>query len=55
MNIESMRTRSAARKPVQFGVGMLSHVQVIEDLDEGDRIVLANTGRFSDVDVVSIE
>ena len=46
---------TAARKPVQFGVGMLSHVQVIEGLDEGDRIVLANTGRFGDVDNVSIE
>ena len=46
---------TAARKPVQFGVGMLSHVQVIEGLDEGDRIVLANTARFRDVDVVSIE
>ena len=46
---------AAARRPVQFGVGMLSHVQVIEGLNEGDRIALANTGRFSDVDVLSIE
>ena len=46
---------TAARRTVQFGAGTLSHVHVLEGLEEGERIVLANVRRFERADVVSVE
>ena len=45
----------AIRRRVQFGLGTLRQVQVIEGLQQGDQVIVGSTTRFEDVDVVTIE
>lgn len=46
---------AAARTLVQFGTGTVRQVQVLDGLQEGDRILLGNFGRLGDVDAVTVE
>ncbi len=44
----------AARTSAHFGMGTLKHVQIIQGLQEGDTLLLGNTSRLADRDVVAV-
>lgn len=46
---------TARRRTVQFGAGSLRQVQVLDGLEEGERVVLGNIARFDGMDVVAVE
>ena len=46
---------TARRRTVQFGAGSLRQVQVLDGLEEGERVVLGNIAPFDGMDVVAVE
>ena len=46
---------AAARTLVQFGVGTVRDVQVLDGLQEGDQILLGNLARLGDLDAVAVD
>lgn len=46
---------TARRRTVQFGAGSLRQVQVLDGLQEGERVVLGNIARFDGMDVLAVE
>lgn len=45
---------SAARTVVQFGLGTLRHVEVVDGLDEGDTVIVGSTTSFEDDERIAI-
>lgn len=46
--------RSARRTAVRFGMGTLTHIEVLDGLVEGDTVVVGNTSRFRDEEIIAI-
>lgn len=46
---------TARRRTVQFGAGSLRQVQVLDGLEEGERVVLGSIARFDGLDVLAVE
>ena len=47
--------QSAVRTPVRFGFGTLKDIEVRDGLAEGDAIILGNTARFQDEEIIAIQ
>ena len=46
--------RSATRTSVRFGMGTLKHIEVLDGLNEGDKIIVGNVSRFENEETLAI-
>lgn len=46
--------RSATRTSVRFGMGTLKHIEVLDGLREGDKIIVGNVSRFENEETLAV-